>query len=318
MKLNKIIYTLFLGLAALLVSCEVDEKKPAPYDVGLDNVPAGAYLKTLSSTTPINLFDIANNTFEVTLEHNDNADGSLLQDVSVFLAFDDNSIVADNDQSVAESLYTTIPASAFSAGNKPTVTYTDATPDALAFLGLTEADLDGTDIVQYRFQVNLTDGSSFTNTNTNPNIISEQAFASPFLYNATVVCPVATDFLVGDYTLETVGSGIFGTTVFPQGTVTISVGGAEDERQFTAPVYPDLGSFGDITFTFQLVCGQVIIPSGQPTGVGCGASTLLGPTGVGTDYDAADDSTITLNVADNEGGITCGPEAPVMFILTKN
>ena len=318
MKLNKIIYALVLGLGVLFVSCEDSDKNPAPYDVGIDNVPAGAYLKTISSTTPINLFDVANASFSVTLEHNDNAEGTLLQDVTVYVGFDDNSIVAENDQSVAESLYATLPASAFTSGSKPTITYTDATPDALAFLGLTEADLDGTDVVQYRFQVNLTDGSSFTSTNANANIVSEQAYASPFFYNATVVCPVESDFLVGDYTLETIGSGIFGTTVFPQGTVSISVGAAEDERQFTAQVYPDLGSFGDVTFVFKLVCGQVIIPSGLPTGVGCGASTLLGPTGVGTNYDVADDATITLNVADNEGGITCGAEAPVMFVLTKN
>ncbi len=317
MKLNKFIYTFVLGLAVLFVSCEDNDKNPAPYDVGLDNVPAGAYLKTISSTTPINLFDIPNAGFEVTLAHHDNANGTLLQDVTVFLGFDDNTVVGGDDKSVAESLYATLPASAFTAESRPTITYTDVTPDALAFLGLMEADLDGTDRLQYRFQVNLTDGSFFTNTNTNPNIVSEPAFASPFLYNANVVCPVESDFLVGDYTLETIGSGIFGTTVFAQGTTTIGVGGAEDERTFTTAIYPDLGSFGDMTFNFSLICGSVIVPTGQVTGVGCGVSTTLGPS-IGGTYDIADDGTITINITDDEGGAGCGGEATVSLVLTKN
>ena len=316
MKLNKFIYTFVLGLAVLFVSCEDNDKNPAPYDVGLDNVPAGAYLKTVSSTTPINLFDIANNSFEVTLAHHDNANGTLLQDVTVFLGFDDNSIVGGDDKSVAESLYATLPASAFTSESRPTITYTDATPDALAFLGLVEADLDGTDIVQYRFQVNLTDGSSFTSTNTNPNIISEPAFASPFLYNATVVCPVASDFYVGDYTLETTQVGIFGTVHFPQDTITLEVGSAEDERVFSAESYPDLGGFGVQTFTFSLVCGQVIVAGGQSTGAQCSAGISRGPS-IGGAYDIVDDSTIVINFTDDETG-DCGAAVMAQFILTKN
>lgn len=189
MNSKKNIITSILGVLVLLVACEESDKKPSPYDLGLDNVVAGAYLKTLESETAINLFDIPNASFSVTLQHNDNANGTLLRDVTVFLSFDDKTVVAEDDKSVEESIYTTLPASAFSNGNKPTIEYVDATLDALNFLGLTDADLDGSDVLSYRFQVNLTDGSSFTNTNTNPNIISEQAFASPFLYTATVVCP---------------------------------------------------------------------------------------------------------------------------------
>lgn len=188
MNYNKYILTSILSILFLLLSCEESDKKPSPYDIGLDNVTAGAYLKTLASETAINLFDIPNASFTVTLQHNDNAEGTLLQDVSVFLSFDDKTVVGEDDKSVDETLYTTLSASAFSSGNKPTITYVDATSNALTFLGLSEADLDGSDVISYRFELNLTDGTSFTNTNTNPNIISEQAFASPFLYTATVVC----------------------------------------------------------------------------------------------------------------------------------
>lgn len=318
MKLNKIIYTLFLGLAVLLASCEVDEKKPAPYDVGLDNVPAGAYLKTVSSSTEINLFDIPNNTFEVTLEHNDNADGTLLQDVSVFLSFDDNSIVDDNDISVAESLYTTIPASAFSSGNKPTVTYTDATPDALAFLGLTEGDLNGTDVLQYRFQVNLTDGSSFTNTNTNPNIISEQAFASPFLYNASVVCPVDPTTFIGSYEVTIVSPGVFGAGTYGADGVIVDLVENGSSRTFTADYFND--SRFNREFTLELTCGQVIIPR-IDMAVGCAGNSVNlvtgPPEGENGVFDPLDDSTFTVNITDNVDSDCGGTPVQASYIFTK-
>lgn len=189
MNIKKNLIAYILGVLVLFIACEDSDKNPAPYDVGIDNVPSGAYLKTIASETAINLFDIPNAGFTVTLEHNDNADGTLLQDVTVFLSFDDKTVTGEDDKSVDEAVYTTLPASAFTSGSKPTIVYVDATSDALAFLGLTEADLDGSDVISYRFQVNLTNGASFTNTNANANIISEQAYASPFLYTATVVCP---------------------------------------------------------------------------------------------------------------------------------
>ena len=221
MNLNKKFFTCVLGCLVLFASCEDSDKNPAPYDVGLDNVPSGAYLKEIASETAINLFDIPNAGFSVTLAHHDNANGTLLQDVTVYLSFDDKTVVGGDDKSVAESLYATLPASAFTSESRPTITYTDATSDALAFLGLTAADLDGSDVVSYRFQDNLTNGLFFTNSNTNPNIISEPAFNSPFLYNATVVCP--TD-LEGTHSF--VGSNLVAGNnpgVCPTGTVTGTV-----------------------------------------------------------------------------------------------
>ena len=55
------------------------------------------------------------------------------------------------------------------------------------------------------------------------------------------VCPVESDFFIGDYELTTTATGIFGSTVFPQGVVTIEQGeSSNDARSFTAQIYPDL------------------------------------------------------------------------------
>lgn len=226
MKTKKNLIACILGVLVLFVACEDSDKNPAPYDVGIDNVPSGAFLKTLASETAINLFDIPNASFNVTLEHNDNAAGTLLQDVTVYLSFEDKTVTGEDDKSVDESIYATLPASSFTSGSKPTIEYVDPTSDALAFLGLTATDLDGSDVLTYRFQVNLTDGSSFTNTNTNANIISEQAYASRFLYTATVVCP--TD--------------LAGTHSFVSSNLTADFGGPCPTGEVTGTVtWTDLG-----------------------------------------------------------------------------
>lgn len=133
------------------------------------------------------------------------------------------------------------------------------------------------------------------------------------------VCPVEEDFFIGDYQLTTTATGIFGSTVFPQGVVTISQGeSSNDARVFNAQIYPDLGSFGPIDFNFTLVCGTVVVDAGQVTGVGCGGtSTTIGPRNSTGSYTAGDDSVIVIDFADDEGGASCGAQANASITLTK-
>jgi hypothetical protein len=133
------------------------------------------------------------------------------------------------------------------------------------------------------------------------------------------VCPVESDFFIGDYELTTTATGIFGSTVFPQGVVTIEQGeSSNDARSFTAQIYPDLGTFGPIEFNFTLVCGTVVVSAGQVTGVGCaGTSTTIGPRSATGGYTAGDDSVLVIDFADDEGGASCGAQANASITLTK-
>ncbi|NNK11940.1 MAG: hypothetical protein HKP08_11385, partial [Flavobacteriaceae bacterium] len=133
------------------------------------------------------------------------------------------------------------------------------------------------------------------------------------------VCPVEEDFFIGDYQLSTTATGIFGSTIFPQGVVTISQGASSnDARVFNAQIYPDLGTFGPIDFNFTLVCGTVVVDGGQVTGVGCGgSSTTIGPSNSTGGYSAGDDSVIVIDFADDEGGASCGAQANASITLTK-
>ncbi|MDH3795886.1 MAG: hypothetical protein OER83_03340 [Flavobacteriaceae bacterium] len=135
--------------------------------------------------------------------------------------------------------------------------------------------------------------------------------------NMFQVCPVEADFFIGDYSLVTTANGIFGTTIFPQGIVTIQQGASSnDARFFNAAIYPDLGAFGSIDFNFILVCGTVVVPSGQVTGVGCTASTTLGPASASGGYTAGDDSVLVIDFVDDEAA-NCGAAVNVSITLTR-
>lgn len=235
MKINKTVLLAASALVVFAASCEKPEKNPAPYDVGIDAVPSGAFLRTLEVTADeIDFSDITGSSFGVTLEHNDAENGSLLQDVNVYLTVIDNSPDNAEDSSKAEALYETIAASEFSTDNRPVLNYVDTIGDALAFAGLTAAQIGPSDVFQYRFEVNLTSGLSFSVANTNSNILSGPAYKSTFVYNATVVClpkpPAAGDWTInmvdtyGDGWQTTTGGGGDGITVTLDGSTVIEFG----------------------------------------------------------------------------------------------
>lgn len=136
--------------------------------------------------------------------------------------------------------------------------------------------------------------------------------------NMFQVCPVESDFFIGEYQLTTTVPGIFGINTFADGVVILEQGeSSSDARKFSAFVYPDFGTFGPFTFNFTLVCGTVLVPTGQDTGIGCDINTRLGPSNSKGGYEAGDDSVLVIDFLDDEGGFSCGAETPASITLTK-
>lgn len=136
--------------------------------------------------------------------------------------------------------------------------------------------------------------------------------------NMFQVCPVESDFFIGEYQLTTNLPGIFGINTFAEGIVILEQGeSSSDARKFSAFVYPDFGTYGPFTFNFTLVCGTVLVPTGQDTGIGCDINTRLGPSNSKGGYDAGDDSVLIIDFLDDEGGFSCGAETPASITLTK-
>lgn len=146
---------------------------------------------------------------------------------------------------------------------------------------------------------------------------SEVATTNQFTLNLIKLCPLTADF-TGDYTLSYIALGIFDTPTWTEGTVTLAVGATQLDRVFTGIPYPAFGAFPPADFNFSLVCGNVIVPGGQLTGVGCGGvSTTLGPAATAGSFDEDDDSTIQVIYIDDEDGNSCGDPITAEFTLTK-
>ena len=125
------------------------------------------------------------------------------------------------------------------------------------------------------------------------------------------------DSYIGDYTLTTLQTGIYDSAVFLNETVTIVQGNEPNERVMSVSPYPEFGAFPAINFTFSLVCGDVIVPTGQVTGVGCGSSTTIGPADTTGSFDLGDDSSFNIIFTDDEGE-SCGTPYIAEITLTKN
>ena len=154
------------------------------------------------------------------------------------------------------------------------------------------------------------------------NLTSESssvAETNQYTLNLIKLCPVTAAF-TGNYEIAASTNGIFDSPTFGIGnTVTLSVGATQLDRAMATNIYPGLGAFPDMVFNFALVCGNVVVPGLQETGVGCGGSTTLGPAATTGSFDSTDDSVMTVIFTDDEEGqcTTGGGPVSVEITLTK-
>lgn len=296
-----------LVLGASVIACDEDK---TTVDTVFSDVQRGAIFRTISAKTTYNVFDDTDE-FRVTAEVEDHESGALLQDVDVFLSFVDNTNDGINNAK-PEIQIGTIDASAFSTNNNglPQTTYTLPLSQAASALGLVDGDFTGGDQFVFRFVLNLTDGRSFTNTNSAGTVTGGSFFRSPFRYNVGVICDLPTDIFVGNYQMEWV-SGTFPafgvTTTFGDGPVTITALSGTQRVTSEVCYLPEFGCFNG-PISFNLVCGNIVVPE-QSTGggvtCGSGSITMASGTNLGT-FDTADDSTFTVIFNDSVANGGCG------------
>ncbi|RMB62808.1 hypothetical protein EAX61_04305 [Dokdonia sinensis] len=322
MKILKNIKTvgITLATAAVLIgtsSCTEEEKFPLPFgEIGAEipgTLPNGAFLKTIESSFTVDLFNLDGSTIDLLLEARDSDNGNLLQDVDVFVAFADLTLDDDNGTpddpsddpnfSVSEVMLETIPGSAFTAGPDgfPRVSYNSSVTDAIDALSLDPNLINGADTFTYRFELNLTDGTSWSSTNSNPNIATELFFSSPFQYTTEVVCLFeADDFFSGTYLMEELlrndnpFQGGFGDHYPDAVLVDITADGTQ--RFFDFTIYPDSFVFAQQA-TINLICGKIFFTTDAAPGgsLGCtgGANTIQ-------DIHAQPQANFDLNLEDDD------------------
>jgi len=309
-------------IAVSFSSCSTDDKV---IDGVFDGVASGAVLRTIAVTSNEIPAGVDASQFTVEIEEQDAQDGDLLASVDVYITYTDNSPDGGDSTGAAggEVLYTTIPASDFVDGpfGLPRYTLNITAPEFANAVGITTAGIFGADTFRTRLALNLTDGRTFSVDET-ASVVTGGFFASPFQYITPVVCPVNDGTFVGDYLAEQVAPSIFGYDTFdPDGggeVITLhdanTAPGAglaqpaevaalpSTQRAFDADYLAALGFGNTLTYIFDLVCGEVVVPTGQTTGLTCGGAgiTLGPPAGTAGVYDFMDDMTFAMVFRDDE------------------
>ena len=253
---NKI---LLLGLITGIISCETEDKI---VDVILEDVGTGAVLRTRDETNNL-VFNDETDAFDddasysVVLEAQDVEGGTLLQSVDISVAFDDNSLTEEEEESddalkgmsTALTPLETLSADDFANGERglPETTISYTADELIAATGIDESMVVGKDRFEFQLTLTLTNGEVYTSDDVGGPVSGGAYFSAPFEYFPVISCSI-TESLAGTHSYVT-------TEIIPAppGTGTTCSGSATGtltwEETDTPGVYVSsdmsFGQFGD-------------------------------------------------------------------------
>ncbi|RTY86868.1 hypothetical protein [Flavobacterium sp. RSP15] len=169
----------------LLQSCSSEESTA---DNVLANTTRGAILRTLKvNQSTFNFFDTTSK-WSVNIEEQDSKNGDLLSEVRLYVKHTKNGVTS------AEKLVKSYSATAFPKGsnNLPTGEVSATLAETLAKLGITTGGYTTSDKFTMRLELVLTDGRTFTNTNSSSTVVGGVYFSSAFVYSVQFFCPLAS------------------------------------------------------------------------------------------------------------------------------
>lgn len=193
MKILK--YLSVFSIVALFSACG---EKELPYEP-FEDMQYGAYARLLSSSGEFNFFDVANSAYTWEVEFYDENGGNNVASYNWTVTYRDN-VNGTTTGPVDLASYTTADF-ATNGNGLPGMSGSFTFQAALDAFGFTIADINGGDAFTFLSEVVKTDGSSFTNETTGPNIKTSASFAGFFSLNASVICP---SDLGGTYNTATV------------------------------------------------------------------------------------------------------------------
>lgn len=182
---------LFLG--AMMASCETQMIEP----IDLENLEQGGYIRTispLSGTSAVRNFNVskanmAGTKMEIVAEAVTPDKGALFASYDLVVKFVDTT-PANGTKTTTDVVLKSIPASAFTKDattGYPRATISVTGAEALAATKVAAADISVGDRFEVTGTMKLTNGKSFTTTNTGANITGGDFYASPFSYRLNVV-----------------------------------------------------------------------------------------------------------------------------------
>ncbi len=229
----------------------------------------GAYARVIdiSSDTNANINSVGSSSFDVEIEFVDEESGNLVTEYKIYASYRDTTIEDEDapDYSINdEVLLYTFSASEFGTGEiYPTLAFTIKAADAISALNLNLDIAEGGDQLIYRGEVVLSDGRTFSSTNSGDSINAELFYNDAFSFTSQFVCipdvPPSGGYLVkmqDSYGDGWQGDGIKitidGTTELyatmadgsaSETTITIPEGSTSMSWEFTGDLYPSEVSF---------------------------------------------------------------------------
>jgi hypothetical protein len=198
MKNLKFNYKILLSALVIMVGFNSCQESDNVIDQVVAGTTNGAVLRTIEViSNTLNSSD-PTSFWSVTVEEQDTEDGALLASVDVRVSLRD--LTPDNGTTVADDFFLkTIDASEFSTGPQglPRVTIMSTFAEAEAAMGLNNTQHAPGDLFVFDLTLNLTDGRTY-NKDAAAGIITGGFFASPYVYNAGIICTPEP----GDYTVD--------------------------------------------------------------------------------------------------------------------
>lgn len=290
--LRKIFYYSSLCVFALTTSCEFD-KSPLDEDIVAQN--EGAVLTTVSTAGgTINKLNPGESTLETTVLFNDFDENDTIESIDLYLLFADTTPVNNEVLEIDEVLIENVPGSAFVEGDSgfPEHTYSIDGQTMLDVIGISADIIDGGDLFILRYDLNLTDGRSFTDVDTGVNVRTT-SHTTPFRYSSVVVCFKVPE--PGDWILEmedVYGDGWNG------GVITVSIDGVETD-------YAASGSTTTATITIPDGTSRLLFTYTAGDWEGENLYTFTDPNGVVVLSDGIGDGNRTDGPAEGEQFNTC-------------
>ncbi|EIM73001.1 hypothetical protein A3SI_18944 [Nitritalea halalkaliphila LW7] len=223
MKFIKNSVRLMLVTLMALASCTDFVEPRVPYA----EFDTGTYLRTISRISDsFDFFDLESSRFALTLEAVDIEDGGTVSTVEIRVRHRRliPGVGLEFTPAAGDNLVTTLDASDFTPNTESRflrTTFSIDAVDAIAAAGLTLADIEAGDTFEFRLVLTTTSGRVFSADNRSADVAGGFFYASPFLYNVSVICP---SDLAGEYAYVNEGAtGPLGSCDGPQeGTVTLT------------------------------------------------------------------------------------------------
>lgn len=156
-----------------------------------DTEIGGGALRTLSVASPIIESGVATSKFSAVVEVQDVNQSKDTEKIDIYVTFKDNNL-ADGNNSKAEVLLKSIPATSFVQGSREFMNAAiDVTIAELKTkFSLTASQYTGGDVFTVRLAQVMKNGNVFTSTNAAGTVTGGAFFNSPFSYTVNVVCPI--------------------------------------------------------------------------------------------------------------------------------